>query len=383
MPTLWPFAPADTFGESLQWRADVLPAYSSEQRVRLLNSPRQSLHFTHRMTHRAYERAKLLMQSVAGGTWYVGLWHERQRVTVSAGAGSVTVDTTASDYRAGGYALLWQSDALCEVVTIASKSGSSLTLSGTTANAYTSGLCMPCRVAYAPDGIEASHSAGPIVEAQVEFTVFDTVDLSDSGLYSTYRSHPLVSTASVIGTGSITERVQQEVGTVDNGLAAPFFDTALNRVTRALGLAWLCDTLAELWALRTFLHSRYGRQKGFWLPDWTQGITLAANISPSNTTITIVAIGLNNVAESGDILIKSAAGVLTTLQYTSVAPSGANEVLTLSGTAGITLTTEQVGTICLLRFCRLAQDRIEFEHTNTGDGLISRAVALANEVPIP
>jgi len=382
MPTLWPFAPADVFTESLQWRSDVFPAYSTEQRARLLSAPRQTLHFPHRFTHRAYERAKLLVKAVGSGSWYAGLWHERQRVTVSAGAGTVNVTTTASEYRTGGKAILWQSDELCEVVTIDSKSGSALTLSGVTTNAYTNGVCMPCVEAYAPDGLEASHSPEPIIEGQMEFTSYSSVDLGSSG-YSSYRSHPLVTDATVIGAASITENIVQPVDQVDNGLATPFLDATLDRLNRSLGLAWLADTLAELWTIRTFLHSRYGMQKGFWVPDWTQGISLAANISAAHTTITIVAIGLNSVAEAGDILIKSAAGVMTPLQYTSVAPSGANEVLTLSGAAGINLTTAQVGSICLLRFCRFAQDRIELEHMNSGDGIISRVVAMADEVPVP
>jgi len=107
---LWPFCPRIEFTEALTWRSDVLQTWSAEQRIRLTNAPRQSLGYSHALTHRQYERAQLLMGNGGASSWDLPMWAERQRVTVSAGAGSVSVDTTASDYRAGGKALLWASD---------------------------------------------------------------------------------------------------------------------------------------------------------------------------------------------------------------------------------------------------------------------------------
>lgn len=382
MPTLWPFCPAAEFTEALEWTSDVLPAYSAEQRIALTYAPRQTLNFTHAMTFRQWERAKLLMQLVSGGSWYVPLWHERQRVTVGSGAGSITVDTTASDYRASGYALLWESDEVCEVVAVNTVGASALTLTGTTSRAYTAGFVAPVRVAYCPDGLEGDRSVDPIVQSSAEFIVYDSEDLADSSLYTTYRSYPVITDRSMVGSGSFNEQIARQMDVVDNGLAVPFYDSVSDRLARSLGFAWMPSTLADLWSLRTWLHALRGRQKAFWVPDWTRGLELTDDVAPGDTTISVRAVGLNGVAETGDLMIRTTAGQLSRHQFTSVAVSGASEVLTLSGAAGVTVAMGSERTVCLMRLCRLAQDRIEFAHRYLGrDRQLTSVMVRADEVP--
>ena len=127
---LWPFCPRADFTEALAWYTDVLPSYSAEQRIRLTNAPRQSFAYSHAFTPRQYERAKLMMQNSGAAIWYLPVWAERQRVSVGSGAGSITVDTTASDYRAGSVAMLWASDEEYELVITDAVASGSLTLAG-------------------------------------------------------------------------------------------------------------------------------------------------------------------------------------------------------------------------------------------------------------
>lgn len=381
---LWPFCPREEFTEALTWRSDVLQTYSAEQRIRLSNAPRQTLGYSHALTHRQYERAQLLMRNAAASSWDLPMWAERQRVSVAAGAASITVDTTASDYRAGAKALLWASDEDCELVTIDTVSAGSLALDGVTVGAYSSALICPVRTAYCHGGLDASRSPGPIVEIQTEWSVYDGKDLADSGIYGSYRSHPLVTDCPRVGAGAIDEALSVPSMVVDNGISPPRVTAARSLADRSLGMGWMPTTLAELWELRCWLHSIRGRQKGWWLPTYTNGITLAASIAPADTTLTIRAIGLDGAAETGDLMILTAAGARHCLRYTSVATAGANEVLTLSAAAGITLTPTAVERICPLRFVRLAQDRVEFAHRHLGrDRQITTVMVRAEEVPVP
>jgi hypothetical protein len=381
---LWPFCPRPEFTEALSWYTNTLQTYSAEQRIRLSDAPRQSFGYSHTLTHRQYERAQLLMQNGGAASWDLPVWAERQRVSVSAGASSIAVDTTASDYRAGGKAVLWASDESYELVTIATVSAASLTLSGVTGSAYTNALICPVRTAYCLGGLDAERRPGTIVEAQTEWSVYDAIDLSDAALYGSYRSHPLVTDCPRLGSGSVGESVIAPTMVVDSGLGVPRISAARSRVDRVIGMGWMPQTLAQLWALRTWMHSVYGMQKGFWLPTYTRGITLASAIAPSDTTLTIRAIGLNGVAETGDLMIQTLAGVKHCFRYTSVAAAGANEVLTLSATAGVTLAREAVDLICPLRFVRLAQDRVEFAHRHLGaNRQITTVQVRAEEVPIP
>jgi hypothetical protein len=119
------------------------------------------------------------------------------------------------------------------------------------------------------------------------------------------------------------------------------------------------------------------------VPDWTRGLTLTASVSPADTTLTVRSVGLNTTAETGDLFLKTVGGSITRLRYTSVAPSGSNEVLTLSAAAGITATADSVRTLCLMRLCQLAQDGVQIQHQYRGrDRNIAHIGAVCTEVPI-
>lgn len=376
--SLWPFIPTDEFTESIEWVTDVIAAYSAEQRVRLANAPRGRLNFDHMLSPRQYQRARVLMLAGAASSWTVPLWHEKQTVTVSSGATSISVDTTASDYRVGGVAVLWTDAETCEAVTISAKTSSTLTVSAVS-RTYTGALVMPGVSARCVGGLEVSRTVDDYVSASVEFSTYANADLASSGMYATtYRGYPVIDDPAVIGNGSVTERIEWDQDTVDNGIAAPFMDTLKSRAAVSAVAAWYTTTLAGLWELRQFLHYLRGKQKAVWVPEWTGGITVAANITSGGTTITITAIGLDANVEAGDLMVQTTAGALHNFRFTSVATSGANEVLTLSAAAGVNITTTNIRRACLLRLCRLDQDRVEIIHRNP---LQAQCLAQFTEVP--
>lgn len=379
MPTLWPFIPRDEWTEGLEWRSDVIRPFSTEQRIRLLNSPRIRLNFPHHFSARDYQRARLLHRAGTLDLFIVPLWQYKQTVTVSSGATTVTVDTTTSDYRNAGYAVLWTDAETCEAVTIGTVSSGSFTCSAAS-RTYTAGLVMPAVLAWCVGGLEAERSVEAHTGASLEFLSADGADLSNAGLYATsYRSHPVITDDAVLGSSSVNLVDEWPYDETDNGLSAePFRDSTQETPAYAVPMAWYTATMADAWAVRRFLHSRYGTQKGFWLPDWHSGITVTANITSAGTTITIQAIGLDGVAETGDLMVVSTAGVQYYFRFTSVAVSSTNEVLTLSAAAGVNLTTAQIERACFLHFCRLADDRVEFQHRNPSHCSVS---VLCTEVP--
>lgn len=383
MPTLWPFAPSENLVESQQWRTDVIRPYSTEQRIRLAEIPRTTFNFASALTYRQLERAKLIAESVAGGTYYLPVWYAAKRFTANSGVSSITVSTDYCGYSTSGYACLWQSDEACEVIAIASVASGSIGLEAATTRAYTDALIMPVVVAYCRDGFEAQRDANKITAVSAEWDVFEGSDIGGTTIYPTYRGYPAVTSVPTIGEGSVSETFGTKIDDADNGLAAPFYDSIQSQFSRSLSAAWMPDSLADLWFTRQFFHHIKGKQGAFWLPDWTRGLTLAANIAPSDTTITVQSVGLDVTGETGDLFIQDSSGTQTRLQYTAVNVSGANEVLTLTGAAGITLTTANATTVCRMRLCRLAQDRVEFSHLHLGsERMITKIQVLCDEVPL-
>lgn len=383
---LWPFCPAPIITESLEWRSAVLDAYSSQHVSALRTAPRQGFQFEHPFSFRQYERAQLLMEYAAHGDWDLPVWPERQRLTIGSGVSVIPIDTTTSDYREGGKALLWQSDEACEAIEIEALTADSITLVAPSSRAYMNGFCAPVRTARCVSGLQSARNVQPYQPASVDWMVYDGVDLAEDdsdALYPIHRSHPVVTDPPCVGAGTVDMGVSRALDVVDGDTGLPYFDTTSGRVTRPLGMGWMVSTLADLWALRRFLHALRGRQKGFWLPSWSRGLQLAATVSPADTTVTLLAVGLNGVAETGDLMVKTIAGTQAFLQYTAVAPSSNNEVLTLSGAAGASIARGDERTFCRMHFCRQAADRLEIVHQHTGRGQVSTVLIRAEEVPIP
>lgn len=382
---LWPFCPAPVVTESLVWNTEVLNPYSTQQAAALIVEPRQGCAFDHAFTFRQYERAQLLMEFAAHGDWDLPVWWERQRMSVGSGVVVIPVDTTTSDYREGGKVVLWQSDEACEALTIDTVEPDSLILSSDTptSRAYVNAFCTPGIKARCVDGLKARRSVQPYHDASVEWMCYEGVDLADAILYGTYRSHPVINDAPRIGGAMIDMGVSRDQDIVDSETGLPYFDTLSSRVRRPLGIGWTVTNRADLWALRRFLHALRGRQKGFWVPSWSRGLQLAAPVGPADTTLTILAVGLNGVAETGDLMLKTVGGAQAFLRYTAVTPSGGNEVLALSSAAGITAQPADVRTLCRMHFCRAQADLVQLRHEHTGNGQISTVFVRAEEVPIP
>lgn len=377
---LWPFCPAPEFTEAIIYRTDLMPSYSSEQRMRLTGAPRQAYNYVYRMTHRAYERASSMIAVNGINPFDLPTWVERQRVTVSGGSTTINIDTTASSYQAGGKAVLWSSDERCEVVDIDSVTSGSITLDQPTTQDH-NGFVMPAADAYCLSGLSVTRSPQPIQEAQTEWMCYIGQDLSDASLYDLWRGLPVVDSCPRIGADTWTDTVTIPSMMVDNGLAKPVFRKARKDPQRDISMQWMTNDPHELWGVRQWLYSRRGMQKAFWLPTWTKGFDLAAPVSPTDATMTIRR--LHVTSTTGALMVKLRDGAQHYVKYTGATPSGQNEVLALDGVAGFAASPDDVSLICPLHCVRLAQDRIELSHQHTGHGQISTIRVMANEVPEP
>lgn len=381
---LWPFCPSPLISESLLWNSVVTNPRATQQVAQMVSVPRQGFDFTHTFTFRQMERAQLLMENAAAGDWDLPLWHERQRVSVGSGASIIPVVTSFSDFD-GDKILLWQDDETCEVLDILSMTATQVLTATPTSRSYTNALACPVRAARCVNGLKMSRSVQPLTPISVEWVVHQGQDLGQDSetLYPYYRSHPVITDAARIGPANIDMDITRDQEEVDDGIAEPYYDAVLSRIDRSMGMGWIVSNAEDLWNLRRFLHTLKGRQKGFWLPSWSRGMQLVGHIVPASTQVTLLAIGLNGVAETGDIMFKKRNGSQSFMRYGSVTPSGNNEILNLVGTAGATIAPDDVRTFCRMHFCRALADKVELRHTHTGNGQITQVIIRAGEVPIP
>lgn len=378
---VWPFIPGQEVNEALEWRTDVIRARGTEQRIALRTAPRQSFEFSHPLTQRQYARARALIYGVGLGELLLPVWPERTRLSVSAGATSIAFDTAGCDYRDGGSVVLWANDEQHEAVTIDAVSPGGLTLAAPVAQDYASALVMPARLATAPEGLSAARGHGDDIRARLSFLVVgDSIDLGADPGYAQYRGHAVMTDPSIIA-GALDEAVLREFESLDNEAGVIFRDRTTRQPTQRFSLAWHVFTRAALWDLRRWLHSRRGKQKGFWLPTWAQDFSPTLPIDAADTTITVRAMGYPALYGVRDVMIRTVAGATYYRRILSAAAGGSGtEVLTIDSALGADVPVNAIARMSLLHFVRHAADRVEILHAAAAGAAVSIP---CEEVPEP
>ena len=153
---------------------------------------------------------------------------------------------------------------------------------------------------------------------------------------------------------------------------------------RAVGMAWMPQTLPDLWAVRCWLHHPR-RAKAFWLPIADARIT-AGNISARSTLHDRHPLTRPEMAWP-ELAICSCARVRGRVHvpvYFGLPRQDRTTVLTLSAAAGASIAASAVDVLCPLHCVRLEnQDRVEFAHLYRGRDRRSPIQLRAIEVPVP
>lgn len=378
---IWPFVPLDGMVEALEWRTDVIRAKSAEQRLALRNAPRQSFEFTHVFHPRQYAIARALAYGIGIQDLFAPVWTEHTALGIVAqGATYLTFDTSYADYRSGGWALLWDTDELFEAVAIAAVSSGGITLSAPVSENYQDAYVMPLRIARTSQGLTLTRTDPELVQAKIAFEAIDGIDLGVDPGYPDYRGHDVMTDASVIA-GGLEERVLRESEIIDNDVGVPALDPLYTYQTERFTLSWQVITRQELWDLRRWLHSRRGKQKGFWLPTWNHDFELLQDIGASDTTLTVRAIGYPDHYGVRDIMIRTLTGQhYYTRILSGAAGASGEEILQLESALGVSLARASIDRISLLHFVRFAADRVEILHRAD---LGASVVVPCEEVPLP
>ncbi len=378
---LWPFCPLDGMLEGMEFRTDILQAYSDEQRIRLKDTPWRTFSHSYNWTHRQYEKARSMMRGQHPGAFSLPDWPMAHLVSVTAGASAIAFDNTLPTLEVGDSVAIIQTCEQYQELVITGSDDFGITLQFPVTQTYTNARLVPLLEANAAEGLPASRSVQPIVGAQVEWRSYSGADIADAGTFTQYRGYPVQAQAACIGDGQMAESVLTPFDTVDNGLARPFFDTTRGQPRQMLGAAWQPQGREESYSLRQWLYWLRGRQRAFWLPGWNRGIELLATITNGGSTVVIRNIGFSDGYGSGDLFIRTNAGQVYTLQVSeSVADTdGLTETLTLATPSPATITPANVDQACLMFLVRLASDRIEFEHRSV---VGPRVVVSCEEVPV-
>src|SRR6185312_11963812 len=142
--TAWALTPdwANGVKESLQWKTDVMIAWSgAEQRRALRIAPRRVFDFDAQMGQQERRIIESALFAWSAMVWALPIFSDGQRLASALAPGALTVpcDTVNRDFVAGGLAILIQDAATYEVLQISSVTSSALALTNAVAGSWAAG----------------------------------------------------------------------------------------------------------------------------------------------------------------------------------------------------------------------------------------------------
>lgn len=382
----WVWRPDAPMTETLEWLTEIIESRDgSEQRRRLRNAPRQG--FDVQVT--APESVAQVMDTAVYGwqarSWAMPMWAEQAVVAtpLAAGATSVAVDATASDYRAGGLAMLWQSETVNEVLQVQAVAAGLVTFALPTTVAFTARtVLMPVRTARMTGPARRDDNAAGHAKFSASFIVTDNADLPGAAAPVQYAGYDVLLDALYTQGGVVRRDIDRPVEAIDFGKGIWTVDSPRDYSTAAYEMRWRLRNGAASWALRGWLHRRAGRLLPFWMPTWRGDLQLLATVGPNDATIRVADTGYARLLQGAPVrahlMVELTDGTrLYRAVQAAATGSAGEELLTLATPFGREVAPAAVRRICWLVLCRLNADRISVEWRRAG---VAWAVAPVKEV---
>lgn len=376
---IWPFRPLSPVIETLEWATDVFMAKSSEQRHALRLRPRRVISYTHILTTiEAHYALSLVRASQANGGFYIPDWTQSDAVGAVGVGGTVSSTSLADiDVTYGDDALVWDSARTYER-TQGGIDSNGYYESAALTNAYTQPRIMPLWTGDTPDGVQVEQLGTGKARVTINFIMDSQPDIGASA-YSEYRTHPVVDDCPIL-VGGLDGSLTNNLSTFDNTVTDITYLRLRDIDEKTFLMRWRDKTRRDAYATRTFIASRYGRQKVFWASSFTPDLSATSSIS--GTTVNVY----------NDILIRSAPFDIEirakdgTSYYRQVSswvagtPVNGRPTADLTIDSSVTVSLGDISRISILTCTRFDSDRIEFNH-EAGVGV---TVAIpCREVPVP
>lgn len=304
-------------------------------------------------------------------SWPVPIWPQAQMHTAAlpAGSSAIAVDTRYCDYRAGGYAIIWQGEDDYEIVEIDSVADAALTLDGVTLASYTGAKwIMPCRIGWiAGVGQLQRYHGGALVDLTWE--VEDVAAVTGFTADLTYDSMTVL-TEPAYWPGDCGEVSHDPDVAVIGGQTGPFeviVNSTFNEVTQSH--VWHPQTLQACWKLRQFLHAVKGRQTAFLVPTFRDDLVVTRPVGASDTSLYVAHRGITRNMNLNDLRT-----------YLAFRPAGATIIpRKVSGMSVVSTAEEKIDldtapgaafgvgdALCWVDKCRLASDTVTFTWQHRG-----------------
>lgn len=385
----WPYRPQLPLREALEWNTDITRCYTTEYRQCLRTMPRMTWTHEYQLDYDDKAVAVELSRNNAHLDIDVPEWQSLvDIIATSAGTATLPIPGAATipAYKAGGKAIIWESNANFEVVTVSGVSTNSISISATTRNHGKATVC-PLRSCEILNPLECDLKPADFVTATAVFRCNITEDLTPTygeGIgYAEYLDIQVVTDTVELFSGA-KETTERDLAVLDSVVGIVDRRPVYAAPNRTGVLAWYCGDRAELWNRRRWLHSRKGRQKNFWAPSWNADVVITRDITGGDTTLEIAACNFaSTFATPCDFAIIAPDGGIWPVRVTgATAGSAGRELLALESAFVGAVSLANIATTCKLTLSRFGTDSIEIHHLTGGQATVAVSVVEDPNVPV-
>jgi hypothetical protein len=313
---------------------------------------------------------RVAMQSSQSTDYALPLWQYESQTTqdLALGATEDFVDTTDSDFQAGGSAMLVESHLRFETLGVESVQADRLVLTaeGVPGQAWSKGTKIyPVRVGVLDPEIEFSHPSGNVSRAIVNFDGTDQEKTFSSHGFATYLGYPVIPWMPNWANGrKYTSTRKME--TVDGGIFP------VTRYVKSLNFGekysfeWFFANRSQVKKFLALAQLMAGRYRPIWVPTWQDDMRVRLTYSTGEASLHVTSNFISKTYRSSvlnnlyvRVKLLDGSEHYDRVELASVDPSSpTNDVIALATGFAATFRPIDVMNFCLMPLCRLDQDSV-------------------------
>lgn len=274
--------------ETLAWKTKVITSYNGyEQRLKLRGSPRQEFRFDIALPREATNYIDSLFYAWRGMNFGIPVTSEGRFLSAPTSTSSPTlsVDTNYGDFRAGGLAIIYNSETDYELVNIIALDANSITASANITKVFgVTALVIPMRVGRLLSD-PSRMTTGSMVRIAANFGITDNTSLTVAASPLQYKGLDVFVDDQLTVGNSLTDVYDGRLDVIDFGTGAvdTFSIGDKTKIQRDFGVQF--ENLEDAWNHRLWLHRREGKLRPFWMPTHENNLIL---ISTTLLVLTLV-----------------------------------------------------------------------------------------------
>jgi hypothetical protein len=370
---LFPFATSwdRDIVDEYEWKTNVIETDSGEERrYRLRKWPRRSVQLGMAAVGDLAGELRVAMQSAQSADYALPLWQYESELTqaASAGATELFVNTTDSDYQAGGSAILIESHLRFETVGVESIQADRLVLTteGVPGQAWAKGTKIyPVRVGILDPEIEFSHPSGNVSRAVVNFDSTDQEKTFSSHGFASYLGYPVIPWMPNWANGrKYTSTRKMEA--LDGGIHPVSRYVKSLKYGEKYSFEWFLGGRASVKKFLALAQLMAGRCNPVWVPTWQEDMRVRLDYAFGEAALHVTSNFISKTYRSSvinDLYVRvkllDGSEYYDRVEAASTDPaSPTNDVITLETGFAATFRPIDVMNFCLMPLCRLDQDSV-------------------------